>query len=72
MARAKTVKATTPAPARLTVTQIRSAIGFNKNQRVVLEGLGIRRIRHTVEVPDTPAIRGMLLKVRHLVTVEAK
>jgi large subunit ribosomal protein L30 len=38
----------------------------------VLQGLGIRRIRHTVEVPDTPAIRGMLLKVRHLVTVEAK
>jgi large subunit ribosomal protein L30 len=72
MPRAKTTKAKTPAPARLTVTQIRSGIGFNKSQRVVLQGLGIRRIRHTVEVPDTPAIRGMLLKVRHLVTVEAK
>ena len=72
MPRAKKAAASTPAPARLTVTQIRSAIGFNRNQAVVLRGLGIRRIRHTVEVPDTPAVRGMLLKVRHLVTVEAK
>jgi large subunit ribosomal protein L30 len=72
MPRAKTPKATTAKPASLKVTQIRSTIGFNKNQAVVLQGLGIRRIRHTVEVPDTPAIRGMLLKVRHLVTVEAR
>jgi large subunit ribosomal protein L30 len=56
--------------ARLKVTQLKSTIGFNKNQAVVLKSLGLRRIRHTVEVPDTPANRGMLLKVRHLVTVE--
>ena len=54
----------------LKVTQIRSTIGFDKKQLVVLRGLGIRRIRHTVQVADTPMIRGMLLKVRHLVTVE--
>jgi large subunit ribosomal protein L30 len=52
------------------ITQIRSAIGFDRKQAVVLRGLGLRRIRHTVAVPDTVATRGMVLKVRHLVTVE--
>ena len=52
------------------ITQIRSAIGFDRKQAVVLRGLGLRRIRHTVSVPDTVATRGMVLKVRHLVTVE--
>jgi large subunit ribosomal protein L30 len=55
---------------RLKVTQIRSGIGFDKNQSVALKGLGLRRIRHSVEVEDTPAVRGLILKVRHLVTVE--
>ncbi len=55
--------------ARLKVTQLRSAIGFNRNQATVLRSLGLRRIRHTVDVEDTQAIRGMLLKVRHLVKV---
>ena len=52
------------------VTQIKSPIGFNRNQGEVLRGLGLRRIRHTVEVKDTVQTRGMLHKVRHLVTVE--
>jgi large subunit ribosomal protein L30 len=65
-------KATAAAVKKLSVTQIRSTIGFDKKQAVVLRGLGIRRIRHTVEVSDTAGIRGMLLKVRHLVKVEAK
>ena len=47
-----------------------SPTGFNRNQRVVVKGLGLRRIRHTVELKDTPAMRGMIHKVRHLVTVE--
>ena len=47
-----------------------SPIGFNRNQRVVVKGLGLRRIRHTVELKDTPAMRGMIHKVRHLVSVE--
>jgi large subunit ribosomal protein L30 len=47
-----------------------SPIGFERNQRAVVTGLGLRRIRHTVELKDTPAIRGMIHKVRHLVTVE--
>jgi large subunit ribosomal protein L30 len=52
------------------VTLIKSPIGFNKNQATVVRGLGLRRIRHTVELKDTPAVRGMIHKVRHLVTVE--
>jgi large subunit ribosomal protein L30 len=58
-------------PARpLKVTQLRSGIGFDRKQKLALRGLGLRRIRHTVEVPDTPAIRGLILKVRHLVQIE--
>ena len=44
-------------------------IGFNKTQGKTVEGMGLRRIRHTVELPDTPETRGMILKVRHLVEV---
>jgi large subunit ribosomal protein L30 len=54
---------------RLKVTLMRSTIGFNETQAKTVEGMGLRRLRHTVELPDTPAIRGMILKVRHLVTV---
>ena len=54
----------------LKVTLLKSPIGFNRNQGEVLRGLGLRRIRHTVEVKDTVATRGMLHKVRHLVAVE--
>ena len=54
----------------LKVTQLRSGIGFDKKQTLALRGLGLRRIRHTVEVKDTPETRGLILKVRHLVTVE--
>jgi len=54
----------------LKVTQIRSAIGFDRKQGLALRGLGLRRIRHTVAVPDTPSSRGLILRVRHLVKVE--
>jgi len=57
-------------PKRIKVTQLRSGIGFDKKQSQALQGLGLRRIRHTVEVPDTPATRGLILHVRHLVTIE--
>jgi large subunit ribosomal protein L30 len=52
------------------VTQVRSTIGFDKKQDAVLRSLGLRRIRHTVEVPDTPEMRGIIRKVRHLVAVD--
>ena len=54
---------------RLTITLRKSTIGFNRNQARVVEGMGLRRIGHSVELPDTPATRGMILKVRHLVEV---
>jgi large subunit ribosomal protein L30 len=52
------------------VTLIKSPIGFKRNQLAVVRGMGLRRIRHTVELKDTPAARGMIHKVRHLVSVE--
>ena len=51
------------------VTLTRSPTGFNGTQATVVRGLGLRRIRHTVELKDTPATRGMIHKVRHLVEV---
>ena len=54
---------------RLTVTLRKSTIGFNKTQAKTVEGMGLRRINHSVELPDTAATRGMILKVRHLVEV---
>ena len=55
---------------RLKVTLVKSTIGFDKKQWLVVESLGLRRVNHTIEVADTPAIRGMIHKVRHLVTVQ--
>jgi large subunit ribosomal protein L30 len=49
---------------------VRSAIGSDRRQRATLRGLGLRRIRQTVELEDTPAVRGMIDKVIHLVSVE--
>jgi large subunit ribosomal protein L30 len=70
MAAAETKMAKKDAGAKkLKVTLIRSTIGFNETQAKTVEGMGLRRLRHTVELPDTPATRGMILKVRHLVTV---
>ncbi len=55
---------------RVKVTQLKSPIGFDKVQAVTLRSLGLRRIRHSVTVEDTPSMRGMLRAVRHLVVVE--
>jgi large subunit ribosomal protein L30 len=51
------------------VTLVKSPIGFNKTQAKTVEGMGLRRIRHSVTLLDTPETRGMIHKVRHLVTV---
>ncbi len=56
--------------ARLRVTQVRSKIGIKPKQRGTLRALGLRRIDHTVELPDRPEIRGMVARVPHLVSVE--
>ncbi len=54
----------------LKITQVRSTIGEKPKTRATVRTLGLRRIRHTVERPDTPAVRGMVAKVSHLVDVE--
>ena len=56
----------------LRITQRRSRNGANPAQRDTLRSLGLRRIGHTVEHPDSPQLRGMLHKVRHLIVVEEK
>jgi large subunit ribosomal protein L30 len=53
----------------VTVRLMKSPIGFKRNQATVVRGLGLRRIRHTVKLKDTPETRGMIHKVRHLVEV---
>ncbi|MDO8964665.1 MAG: 50S ribosomal protein L30 [Coriobacteriia bacterium] len=57
-------------PKTLRVTQIRSGIGLPRDQRATVRALGIKRMHHTVEQVDTPTVRGMIFKVKHLVKVE--
>ncbi len=52
------------------VTQRKSRNGCDKRQLATLRSLGLRRIGHTIEVTDSPQIRGMIHKVRHLVEVQ--
>jgi large subunit ribosomal protein L30 len=52
------------------VTLMKRPIGFDRKQAAVVRGLGLRRIRQTVELKDTPAVRGMIHKVRHLLGVD--
>ena len=49
---------------------VKSLIGATERQRQTVKGLGLRRLRHTVERQDTPEIRGMVTKVLHLLEVE--
>ncbi len=55
---------------RLRITWKKSWIGYDRSQRATIQSLGLRRLHHTVERPDTPIFRGMVHKVRHLVEVE--
>jgi large subunit ribosomal protein L30 len=52
------------------ITQTKSSIGRLPKHRATLKGLGLRRIRHTVELEDTPSVRGMINKVYYMVKVE--
>ena len=54
---------------QVTVTLVKSPIGFNKSQGKVVESIGLRKLNHSVTLKDTPETRGMIFKVRHLVTV---
>jgi large subunit ribosomal protein L30 len=66
---AKARKAKAGDAPKVTITLVRSPIGFDRTQAATVQGMGLRRIGHSVELVDTPATRGMILKVRHLVTV---
>jgi large subunit ribosomal protein L30 len=55
---------------KLIVTWVRSGIGHPQDQKRTLQALGFRRLNQTVEHNDSPSIRGMIMKVKHLVTVE--
>jgi large subunit ribosomal protein L30 len=54
----------------IAVRWVKSQIGFDQRQRRTLRGLGFRRLNQRVQLEDTPAVRGMIYKVRHLVVVE--
>lgn len=58
------------ASSKLKITYVKSSIGYSKDQKATVRALGLRRLHQTVEQPDEPAIRGMVEKVRHLVSVE--
>jgi large subunit ribosomal protein L30 len=54
---------------RVRIVQVRSEIGCDQRQRATVRGLGIRRLHQVVELEDTPAVRGMIGKVAHLIRV---
>jgi len=56
---------------KIKVTQVKSVIGTKESHRACMRGLGLRRMNQTVEVEDTPAVRGMINKVNYLVKWEA-
>lgn len=54
---------------KIKIQYYRSAIGFNHQQKLVVKGLGFTKLNHTREIEDTPAIRGMVKKVPHLLRI---
>ncbi len=55
---------------KLKITYTKSVIGYAKDQKETVFSLGLRKLNHSVVKPDNPAIRGMIFKVKHLVSVE--
>jgi len=56
--------------AKLRITLVKSPIGYSHDQKGTVRALGLRKLRHSIEKDDTPSIRGMVHKVRHLVETE--
>jgi len=54
----------------LRITLVRSTIGQKPRVRATVESLGLRRLHHSVQRPDTPEVRGMVFRARHLLEVE--
>jgi large subunit ribosomal protein L30 len=57
-------------PKMLRITLLKSAIGYSERHKATVRALGFRKLHQIVELPDTPSVRGMLLKVNHLVKIE--
>ena len=57
-------------PKRIQITLIKSPIGYSKKHKATIRALGLRRMNQTVLHEDSPALRGMLAKVNHLVRIE--
>lgn len=55
---------------KVAIRWVKSQIGYDQRQRATLRGLGLKRLNQRVELEDTPSVRGMIRKVRHLVVVE--
>ncbi|WP_129630870.1 50S ribosomal protein L30 [Candidatus Oscillochloris fontis] len=55
---------------KLKITYTKSVIGYAKDQKETVFSLGLRKLNHSVIKPDNPAVRGMIFKVKHLVSVE--
>jgi len=66
-----TVKPSTQSARELSITLKRSLIGTPIKHRLVVRGLGLRRLHHTVRRPDTPQVRGLITKVGYLLEVSA-
>ena len=66
----KAVKAETKPVKQIKVTLVRSTIGFNKKQALVVKSLGLGKLNSSNVLPDNQAVRGMIFKVKHLVNVE--
>ena len=67
MAKAKQAKKSDDAAKMVTVTLVKSPIGFQKVQGMVVQGMGLRKINHSVTLKDTPETRGMIFKVTEIV-----
>jgi large subunit ribosomal protein L30 len=67
----KVAKKTAKSGKTVKVTLVRGLVGTRESHRATVRGLGLRRINHTVELEDTPAVRGMINKVAYLVKCEA-
>jgi len=55
---------------KVTIWLVRSMIGRPEKQRLVLRGMGLTKLQQSVQLPDTPQVRGMIYRVKHLVRVE--
>ena len=57
------------AAGRITIRWVKSQIGYDRSQRATIRGLGLKRLGQSVELEDTPSVRGMVAKIPHLVEI---